>query len=146
MSSLPPLNWGRNNQQERMYCMYCTMHPRHSGTDMIKPNFPSWAETRGAVAEIQFWQPTGRLWTVRNKQKSFWQLFHMGMQIIYPFGKTADQVYLRLLKLLDLFQIIRRHAYTPQSFIIRTPAFRFLPPTSAVCFSPFSSMNTGKDE
>lgn len=86
MSSLPPLSWGRSNQWERMYCI---MHPERSGTDMRKPNFPSWAERRGAVAETQLQQLTGRLWTVHNKQKSFWQLFHMCMQIIYPFGKNC---------------------------------------------------------
>lgn len=58
--------------------------------------------------------------------------------------KTADQVSLRLLKLMDVFLIIRRHVYTLQDFIIRTLAFRFLLPTLAVCFSPFSSMSAGK--
>jgi len=115
-------------------------------TDAAQPGFPSWAETRGAVAEMQLWQLAARLGTVHIKQKSFWQLFHMCRQTTYPSRKAAVQVYLRLLKLLDLPPVTRRHAHRLHSVITTTLAFTFLPPGSAVCFSPLSSTNTGKDE
>lgn len=124
MSSLPPPSRAEG-VCSRGRPVPCT--PSAQGQIGQNQDFPAGHKQRGAVVEIQLWQLTGRLRAVPNKQKSPWQLCHVCMQIIQPFGKTAEQVYLRLLKLMNLFLIIRRHAYTLHSFIIMALLFRFLP-------------------